>query len=158
MLHGFESHRFRQLPAILGLILRLCLSAYGVFMRPKVLMTSPVPSSRASLLLLNRSLAKQELQERLQFRSEVFAERSDPNLGLVCVYCGKPHLVESVHDNRGRAKLHFLATLDHVLAVSNGGEVFDRDNVVVSCFPCNQAKGCSDSPTWTPNYTSDRTT
>jgi 5-methylcytosine-specific restriction endonuclease McrA len=49
--------------------------------------------------------------------------------GYKCHYCQIP-----ISDMDG------TATLDHVMPVSKGGAVFDLDNCVAACGPCNTAK------------------
>jgi len=44
--------------------------------------------------------------------------------GYICAYCGQD-----------------ATTVDHVVAVARGGEMFDRENLVACCSRCNSAKG-----------------
>jgi len=60
---------------------------------------------------------------------------------LTCHYCGKSPLVREVENMADKEQLYWLATLDHVNPRDNGGEEYDSDNLVISCFPCNNKKG-----------------
>ena len=44
--------------------------------------------------------------------------------GYICAYCGQD-----------------ATTVDHVVAVARGGDMFDRENLVACCKICNSAKG-----------------
>jgi hypothetical protein len=44
--------------------------------------------------------------------------------GYICAYCGLD-----------------ATTVDHVVAVARGGDMFDRENLVACCSRCNSAKG-----------------
>lgn len=54
---------------------------------------------------------------------------------LTCVYCGKSNLIVDSKQN------FTLATVDHFYPSSKGGDRFDTDNFVVSCWKCNMRKG-----------------
>ncbi|QOX80891.1 HNH endonuclease (plasmid) [Trichlorobacter lovleyi] len=105
-----------------------------------VLYEDPSVKSTASLVLLNRLLRRQELQDYLDFRAEVLCEARALEGDLVCFYCGTPGLKEDVGEFPTKAQLRELATIDHVYPVSKGGGKFDKGNVVVACYSCNQEK------------------
>ena len=48
--------------------------------------------------------------------------------GYVCAYCGQE-----------------ANQVDHVVAIANGGDVYDPENLVASCRRCNLAKGTKES-------------
>ena len=53
---------------------------------------------------------------------------------LECFYCGKTNLkVETDNEKE-------LATVDHVVPLSKGGDKYDPENLVVACFSCNNNK------------------
>lgn len=104
--------------------------------RENVLVELPHCSSRASLILLCKHLARQELQEWLTFR-ENFLEKNKP---LKCYYCGKSGLVTDIDDMSSARKRSMLATIDHIVPISKGGEKYDTNNCVVACYPCNAKK------------------
>jgi len=54
-----------------------------------------------------------------------------------CFYCEEP-IDEDVSPPN-----HKALTVDHVIPLSKGGGLKDKDNVVVSCYYCNMIKGDS---------------
>lgn len=63
---------------------------------------------------------------------------------LICAYCGKKHLEiggKTAKDLRENNKNPKLATVDHIRALSEGGEKYDEKNCVVACKKCNSRKG-----------------
>ena len=97
-----------------------------------VYIEEPSVQSRAALVLLKFQLSEAEREEWLSFRNAFLDER-----GLVCEYCGKAGLTKEVVPGLGH---FFLATVDHVIPVSKGGAVYDKDNLKVACYPCNKSK------------------
>ena len=53
----------------------------------------------------------------------------------VCHYC------EELIDVTVRPPAPLALTIDHVVPLSKGGGLKDKDNVVVSCYQCNMLKG-----------------
>jgi 5-methylcytosine-specific restriction endonuclease McrA len=104
--------------------------------RNKVFVDNPPIKSRASLLLLKEQLGEEERSEWIEFRNEFF----DENEPLICHYCKKTNLKREIVDHTDRSQLDILATIDHVVALANGGARYDKKNCVVSCFPCNNNK------------------
>lgn len=112
---------------------------------------NPHPQSWAARLLLKNELRIQdvdyladELWVWLEFREnylkEVLAKEGD----LVCKYCGKPHLEiggRTPEDLEINNKNPNLATVDHIIALDNGGEKYDKNNLCVACKKCNGKKG-----------------
>ena len=110
----------------------------------RVFVEEPHPGSRASLILLHDQLGQESLKEWFDFRDS-FLDEELTRLGILkCFYCGKHPLVKEVDDPTDKGKLHWLATLDHVNARANGGGEYDKGNLVIACFPCNNGK--SDTP------------
>jgi 5-methylcytosine-specific restriction endonuclease McrA len=61
---------------------------------------------------------------------------------LCCVYCPKDNLIielEGMVVSNGNK-----ATIDHIIAISKGGAMFDHENICVACGTCNSKK--SDKP------------
>lgn len=94
----------------------------------------------ASLVLLNDQLGQESLKEWFDFRNAFLDEQLARHKALTCHYCGKTNLAKEVDDPTDKKKLHWLATLDHVNARANGGGEYDKNNLVVACFPCNNGK------------------
>lgn len=109
-------------------------------MRNTVLYSNPVIQSAAALVLLKTKLRKQELQEYLDFRATILDDEKMLYGDLVCAYCGASGLNSVLSENPTKAEFRVLATIDHVVPISKGGGKFDKDNVVVACYPCNQEK------------------
>ena len=110
-------------------------------MKPKVLVENPHPQSMASYLLLKEYLAtKVEYSDGykgwLRFRFELLTRWLNDRGDLVCHYCGKSGLPIDHPSQRQ------VATIDHVIALANGGEMFNEANLVVACRRCNSIKGC----------------
>lgn len=58
---------------------------------------------------------------------------------LTCTYCHKPDLIIELDGMKvpNRQK----ATIDHILALSKGGALFEYANICVCCGSCNSKKG-----------------
>lgn len=59
--------------------------------------------------------------------------------GLICVYCGKSNLVIAPANFKILDKSN-MATVDHFHPISKEGDALDEDNMVVSCYKCNNKK------------------
>ena len=80
----------------------------------------------------------------LEFREHYLKKQLTLKGDLVCVYCGKPHLEiggRTPKDLILNNKNPNLATIDHILALSQGGAKYDENNLCVSCKKCNGKKG-----------------
>ena len=102
------------------------------------LIQTPDVQSSAALLLLNKDLLKQDETIDwvvwLNFREKYLSEVLERDGVLRCAYCNKHNLVIDTQDRRT------LATIDHVIPTSKGGPMYDANNMVVSCYRCNQNK------------------
>ena len=108
-------------------------------MKHRVMVKDPHVESLAARILLQSRLKKEELDEWFSFRAD-FLHRKKAELGVLkCHYCGKSGLVEEVTE-LSDVSSDMLATIDHVVPVSKGGEIRDESNLVVACYPCNQKK------------------
>ena len=104
-------------------------------------MEEPHQASLASLILLHKQYSRQMLNEWFTFRDEFLDEVLTKVPVLTCHYCQKAPLVREVDDPSDKKKLFWLATLDHVNPRDNGCGEYDKDNLVIACFPCNNKKG-----------------
>ena len=104
-----------------------------------VTVEEPHMASMAALVLLNRFYHKAELAQWFDFRDEVLDECETVMGGLVCTYCGRDDLVREQPEGTFRQPAN-LATVDHVVPVSKGGERYDKGNCAVACYRCNQKK------------------
>ena len=107
--------------------------------RHKIYVEDPDIASLASLVLLSNFYKSAELKQWLEFRDELLNERTYPESGLVCVYCGEEHLLKDPPEGCRRYP-HNLATVDHFIPVSKGGERYNKGNCVIACYSCNQKK------------------
>ena len=106
-----------------------------------MLVEEPHPQSLASLVELNREYSKGEVAEWLSFREQFLDDFEKEHGRLFCEYCGRDNLVKEHPE--GVKKPASLATVDHVMPVSKGGKRFERKNLKLACFPCNQRKADS---------------
>lgn len=106
-----------------------------------VMTDEPHSHSPAAGVLLRRQLRKAQVGEWLEFREAYLDEQLAEHGDLVCHYCSTPNLVKEVSEPVTKSKLRLLATVDHVHPRSKGGAEYDKDNLVVACYPCNQQKG-----------------
>ena len=91
-------------------------------------------SSYANLVLLQRLYTQMEDNHWSKSRKEFLVNELRNKGNLTCYYCGKPDL-QLKSDSR-----HQQATVDHVLAQSEGGDRYDHNNFVVCCSSCNKRK------------------
>lgn len=107
---------------------------------------SPHPQSWASLLLLIKGYKRGAGSDGFtwkKYRKWFFRQHVKQHGKLICHYCGKKGLM---HDAKVHTKEEYkkLATVDHVVPLSKGGERYKSSNLVVSCWTCNQRKGDKD--------------
>ena len=99
------------------------------FRRHSVRVEDPHPCSLAAGVLLERRLREAELSDWFSFRAEFLAKKRAELGDLVCHYCGKPGLKDTVNDGESESG---LATIDHVVPRSKGGAERDEANLAVS--------------------------
>lgn len=99
--------------------------------RQRVMVEEPHLKSRAALLLLCLKLEDEEISEWLIFRKEFLGQYKT----LTCSHCGKTNLQIDTDDE------DLLATVDHIVCLSQGGKKFDKKNCIVSCYSCNNNRG-----------------
>ena len=95
--------------------------------RQRVYVEEPHVQSMAALVLLVKDFELSQLNEYLTFKHNFFSKF----LTLTCYWCDKESLQEYTND------LDILATIDHIKVVSQGGELMNEENCLVSCFRCN---------------------
>jgi len=98
----------------------------------------PHISSMAALVLLSTEYRMHEVRRWLEFRDKFLDEFIEENGCLFCEYCSERDLLREIPE--GQKKSARLATIDHVMPLSRGGGRFDRDNLKLACFSCNQKK------------------
>lgn len=99
----------------------------------------------ASLVLLTRLYERMMLKAWLRFRDRLLDACEARHGCLVCFYCGRRDLVREVPD--GVKKPRRLATIDHVVPRSQGGEDTE-ENCVIACYKCNQRKADKTDGEW----------
>lgn len=124
----------------------------------KIHFDSPDISSYAALVKLNEELQIQDYdyQENEKLSKEIkngfinkqairkiFLKRWKEKYGkLYCYICGKDNLKESGPRNEERKRMpDNLATLDHKVAIVNGGLKYAFRNMICLCYYCNCTKG-----------------
>lgn len=99
-----------------------------------VIIEEPHIQSLAALVLLQKRYREEILHEYLQWRDK-FLSKFDV---LTCFWCGKTGLLPETET------LSQLATIDHIIPVSRGGEKMNEKNCIVSCHKCNVKRGNQD--------------
>lgn len=98
----------------------------------------PHISSMASLVLLSTGYRMHEVRRWLAFRDEFLKDFKKKHGSLFCEYCGKSDLLAELPVWVRKSAM--LATIDHVIPLSKGGQRFERSNLKLACFSCNQEK------------------
>jgi 5-methylcytosine-specific restriction endonuclease McrA len=106
----------------------------------KVFVIDPHITSRASYLLLKSHFTEQILAEWESFRNEIFDEFESIHHTLFCCYCKTPNLVREINDPCDKEQLKTLATIEHIIPLSQGGHKYEKSNCTVACFPCNNKR------------------
>lgn len=104
-----------------------------------LLVREPHPQSLASLVLLTRKyvLATRSIKNYrlwLLYRKSLLKTLLKEKGSLDCHYCSKKGLKINTNSEDK------LATLDHVIPKSKGGPEYNKNNLVVACYKCNQKK------------------
>lgn len=104
----------------------------------------PSIKSRAAYLLLKDKLRAQDETYKhihggrfkwLKFRKRFLIQYKEIHDRFICKYCGRPDLHESE-----RKRDDWQVTLDHIIPLSKGGQMYDNSNLVISCTLCNKIK------------------
>lgn len=111
-----------------------------------VMLLEGVPSikSYASLILLQNELRQSDVENNKDWKIRVLFSRNylhrvlEREKDLICTYCGKNHL--KIEEENMFVPQRIKATIDHVLPVSLGGEIYNEKNLVVACGICNSKK------------------
>ena len=104
--------------------------------------------SYASYLLLKNTLqlldkdhltAFEARMQLINFSRSYLTSKQNENGSLVCSYCGKSNLIIELEGMNVR---HFhKATIDHIIPLSKGGDMFNLKNIAIACGTCNCKKG-----------------
>lgn len=104
----------------------------------------PSIKSRAAYLLLKDKLRAQDETYKnihgvrfkwLKFRKIFLVRHKELHNSFICEYCGRPDLHEATIKSDD-----CQVTLDHIIPLSKGGQMFDISNLVISCTLCNKIK------------------
>jgi len=101
-----------------------------------VYVRKPHIQSLAALIKLKRDYQEQSVKEWLDFRLKYLTKFRLIHGDLFCYKCGKTGLLEEVEDNNLQNQI--LATVEHIIPISIGGDKYDESNLTVSCYKCNQ--------------------
>jgi len=123
---------------------------YVVFAKPRKAKLRYEPRGRPERLYNGKAVKMDSL------RYQTFAKK-----GTICVFCGIEAtffaLEKHIRTNNGSDRWHLnlyacdekgneiLFTKDHIKPRARGGE-HSLDNLQPSCYPCNNQKGCGNSP------------
>ena len=103
-------------------------------MKHNVLIKNVTPDCYAAAVLL-RKVYKQIERSAWEKAREAFLDEELKKHGtLTCHYCHRKEL------KRKGGPMKDRATVDHVRDTSNGGDLIDKRNFVVSCDACNRKK------------------
>jgi 5-methylcytosine-specific restriction endonuclease McrA len=105
-------------------------------MKNLILVDNPHIQSRAAYLLLKKKIKLIEVDIWLEFRKQFLNNLPE----LTCSECGKTNLKITIENDRDKAQLRTLATIDHIKPLAKGGNRYDYDNLQLMCFKCNQRK------------------
>jgi 5-methylcytosine-specific restriction endonuclease McrA len=109
---------------------------------------SQLPSikSPAALYLLNQFYLTRDVDyladthnKRIQFSRDYLSDQLAKCGTLTCKYCGKKDLVIEFDSHRPIPKT-IKATIDHIIPISKGGEIYDVNNIAIACARCNARK------------------
>lgn len=104
----------------------------------------PSIKSRAAYLLLKDKLRAQDETyinvhggrfKWLKFRTKFLWQYKKVHNSFICEYCGRPDLREAERKSDA-----WQVTLDHIIPLSKGGQMFDLTNLVICCTICNKIK------------------
>ncbi len=88
---------------------------------------------------LNKLVKNNKNFRQLIFNTNFLHKKKNECGSLMCVFCGKPDLI-IYHWTDNKKDKNKMATADHFNPKSNGGDAFNEDNLVVSCYKCNNKK------------------
>jgi len=108
-------------------------------MKHRVKVKYPHIQSYAALVQLKRKLQTQRLNSWLKFRDDFLNHMLTVHKDLICIYCNRSNLLKAVPDE-SKQSIKILATIDHIIPVSKGGDEFDYNNLAIACRPCNERK------------------
>ncbi len=105
-------------------------------------------NARSSYVLLRNHLLLQDedyisrieiKKEKIQFSRDYLNQYKLVHGDIVCSYCNNRHLV--IEEEGMRVNQNIIATIDHIIPLSKGGDFKDPKNIRVSCGKCNSKKG-----------------
>jgi len=119
---------------------------------------NPHPGSWAAAILLRKQFfqplekeviktIRKELKFHEKFRRIFFNQIVEQQGTLSCHYCGNYPLQRDSKEHK------LLATLDHVIPISKGGDKYNPENIVVACGHCNSQRGNKDIKNFKPKRT-----
>lgn len=102
---------------------------------------NPHPQSLAALILLHHNYTPIPNSVRFWLRYRKHILKLWRRKGkFYCFYCGKGPLKKEIYPSKKTNYIN-LATLDHVVPVSKGGEEYSEKNLLLACGFCNNKKG-----------------
>ncbi len=113
------------------------------YFKHNVLEYPPSYNSFASLILLKQEYFRNERKNGLvyfwtdavEFSRRYLNKVLEQKGSLTCYLCNKENLLVTTKNKK------CLATVDHFIPTSAGGNRFNEENLRVACSPCNSKKG-----------------
>lgn len=111
--------------------------------RHKIYVKEPNSKSYASYLLLKDSYNYYEFETsyvgtRIEFSRKILSDWKNKLGTLTCIYCETKNL--EIQYDKFTIDSRKKATLDHIIPIGNGGDIFDVNNVICACEKCNNNK------------------
>ena len=107
---------------------------------------STSPKSLSSSILLNADLRSRDVDYitsdwriQLAYNVEFLKKQKKKYQVLNCSYCPKENLFIN-EDFTRQPETEFLATVDHIVPISKGGDKLSYDNLTGACWDCNNKK------------------
>ncbi len=114
-------------------------------MKHEVFIVDLQPSHYANLVLLNRYYSSLERRCWNRARKKFLKQELEKYGKLTCAYCSLTNL----QLEGGDAQKSKIATVDHVVPKSEGGDEFSLENFAVCCWSCNRKKGSESADDFT---------
>ena len=83
-------------------------------------------------------------QRRIDFSRKYLFKLLKDKGNLICHYCNRQYLKIEMDSVLHPISEYEKASIDHIIPVSKGGDIFNSENMIVSCALCNSIRGNMD--------------